>query len=123
MIGALPGLQLLFIDRTVSAQRFVQPAAERWRQFLLRRSITNDPLIFSNSSLKPGNPASDHLAVTSRAVLLLRLATGSARDLLAQAGLNSSDLAFWWQTLGASRGLWNPASPPGDLADLWADID
>jgi hypothetical protein len=114
---------LTFIQATVAAQNFLPETAERWVQFLLRTSVKGDPLIFLNSALKPGKPESDHLAVVSRAVLLLRLATGATRNLLHSAGFHSSNLTFWWQEVGVSRGLWDPASPPLDLADLWADID
>ena len=42
--------------------------------------------------------------------------------LLLRSGLQSNDLSFWWQKIGAARGLWEPTSPPEDLADLWADV-
>jgi hypothetical protein len=107
---------------TVTAQGFSAAAETRWRNFLLRSSVPSDPTIFINSALQPGNPTTDHFAVISRAVLLLRLATGSAHDLLQQAGFDATALAFWWQSVGEARGLWNPASPPAALDDLWADV-
>lgn len=54
---------------------------------------------------------------------LLRIATGSAHDVLKQAGFGASDLSFWWTKLGETRGLWSPGSPPSALSDLWADIE
>jgi hypothetical protein len=110
------------IQKTIEAQGFSQAAKERWESFLLRDSVPKDPTIFINSSLRPGNPATDHFAVISRAVLLLRVATGSAHDLLQQAGFDSTALAFWWRMVGEARGLWDPTSPPANLSDLWVDV-
>ena len=59
--------------------------------------------------------------VSSR--LLLRIATGSANDLLQRAGFAANVLSFWWQKLGESRGLWPAGSPPAALTDLWADVE
>jgi hypothetical protein len=86
-------------------------------------SAADDPLIFRYSAIPPGTPQTDAFAVISRAVLLLRLATGSAHDLLHHAGFDAVLLSFWWQKLGEARGLWKPGSPPAALADLWADIE
>jgi hypothetical protein len=110
------------VEATIKAQGFAVAAETRWRDFLLRNTITLDPMIFANSALQLGNPATDHLAVISRAVLLLRLATDSAHSLLQQAGLDSTALAFWWRSVGEARGLWNSASPPMAPDDLWADV-
>lgn len=110
------------ITAVVSAQGLSPAAEQRWEDFLLRRIMPVDPLIFDNSSQTPAGQASDPIAVLSRAVLLLRLATGSAHDLLKQARFDSSALTFWWNSVGVARGLWDPALPPAQLCDLWVDI-
>jgi hypothetical protein len=112
-----------FVERTIKAQGFSGNVEKRWSEFLLRKTLPSDPTIFICSALKPGHSATDHFAVISRAVLLLRIATGSANDLLQQAGVDAVALAFWWKIVGEARGLWNPVSPPTTLTDLWADID
>ena len=113
---------VVLVQNTVAAQGFSAAAEARWQDFLLRNSVPSDPKIFANSALQLGNQATDHLAVISRAVLLLRVATGSAHDLLQQAGFDATELAFWWRSVGEARGLWDPASPPSELGDLWADV-
>lgn len=110
------------ISTVVSAQGLSPAGAKRWNDFLLRSTAPTDPLIFANSGVQPVAKASDPMAVLSRAVLLLRIATGSAHDLLKQAGFDATALSFWWQAIGVARGLWDGAAPPEQLSDLWADI-
>ncbi len=111
------------VEATVSAQSLATSAEVRLKMFLLRQSAADDPLIFRYSGMRPGTPQSDAFAVMSRAVLLLRVATGSANGLLHQAGFDATKLSFWWQKLGEARGLWKPGTPPTALTDLWADIE
>jgi hypothetical protein len=110
------------IAGVVAAQGLSTTTNERLRDFLLRRTASIDPQIFNHSTVKPTSLATDPLAVLSRATLLLRVATGSAHDLLTQAGFDATALAFWWGSIGVARGLWEPTSPPEQLNDLWADI-
>lgn len=114
---------IALVKTTVDAQSLADPTSQRLKKFLLRQVAPSDPLIFSYSTMAPGIPATDALAVLSRAVLLLRIATGSASDLLQQAGFAADVLSFWWQKLGEARGLWTPGSPPTALTDLWADVE
>jgi len=111
------------VNSAVDAQGFADATADRLKKFLLRQAAPTDPLIFRYSTLPPGTPATDALAVLSRAVLLLRIATGSAQGLLHQAGVGADVLSFWWQKVGEARGLWPPDAPPTTLSDLWADVE
>ena len=113
----------LTLVRNVVDPLYADETATRWIDFLLRRTAPQDPAIFAKSGLKPGKQATDHLAVISRAVLLLRMATGSAENLLEEAGIVSADLSFWWEAIGETRGLWSAGSPPAQRGDLWRDIE
>ncbi len=113
---------IALIGSVVDAQSLSPAGSKRWKDFLLRITAPSDPLIFANSTLQPKSTAADPMAVLSRAVLLLRLATGSAHDLLKQAGFDAAALTFWWQSIGVARGLWDASTPPSHLSDLWADI-
>ncbi len=115
------GFQAL-IKSVVDGQGLSPTGKKRWSDFLTRITAPTDPLIFSNSAIRPTSNASDPMAVLSRAVLLLRVATGSAHGLLKQAGFDANALSFWWQSIGVARGLWRDADPPDQLSDLWADI-
>jgi hypothetical protein len=63
--------------------------------------------------------ASHHIEVLARAMLLLRLATGSCRHMLRRAGVSAESLEWWWRELGVDRGLWAAAPDPEDLIDEW----
>jgi hypothetical protein len=110
-------------ERIVLAQSLTSAAEGRIKKFVLRQRAPDDPDIFKYSSQTPTGDQLDVFAIMSRAVLLLRLATGSAHDLLYQAGFDATDLSFWWGKLGEARGLWTAGSPPTALSDLWADIE
>lgn len=111
------------VAATVQSQGFTGTPAKLWEDFLTRRAQPHDPAIFSESAKAIGQTSDDAFSIISRAVLLLRVATGSARDLLQQSGLTAVDLEFWVQDIGTSRGLWDPTDPAPDLRDLWADVD
>lgn len=62
--------------------------------------------------------------VLARATLLLRVATGSAADLLEEAGNDvRTNLNFWWHSASVRRRLWAESHPPLSFQDLWVDID
>jgi hypothetical protein len=111
------------VNTTVNAQGLGISASKRLKRFLLRKIDSKDPLIISYSTIAPGRPKTDAFAVLSRAVLLLRVATGSAHDILRRSGFAADILSFWWERLGEARGLWPTGSPPNTLGDLWADIE
>lgn len=61
--------------------------------------------------------------VTSRAALLLFLATGSTRKHLVNAGYSKGQLEFFWRRLCEVR-FDGPASAlPDDPIDLWGDVE
>lgn len=96
---------------------------EEWKEFLLRRKDPSDPQILSfaksiDSDINPKH----HLQVISRAILLLRLATGANWLLLKKTGIGKMELEFWWKSVGQENGLWD-TEPPDNFLDLWADID
>lgn len=109
------------IQSTVAAQGFSPKTASLMEEFLLREVAGEDSVVFRFSAERPGS-TSDPFAMLSRAALLLRAATGSSRDLLSRAGLDSTTLQFWWAELGLLRGIWDPGNEPVDVTDLWADI-
>lgn len=111
------------VDAIVDPQGLAPMSDKRLKKFLLRQVIPDDPLIIKYSREKPNHSHTDAFSVLARAVLLLRIATGSANDVLKRAGISNSDLSFWWTRLGEARGLWPTGLPPTTLSDLWADIE
>lgn len=67
----------------------------------------------------------NHLQIIARASLLLRLATGSSKKLISDAGRNFDDIHFWWNKIATNAGIWDnsTAYTSSTLNDLWLDID
>jgi len=74
------------------------------------RTRETDPTVF----LRP---------MLARTVLLLRIATGSAIQLLRESGHAASSLGDWVTSLAVARGLWPDGAPLVDPTDLWADVE
>lgn len=98
---------------------------EEWREFLCYRRDPNENLLIVHAeSSDPVSSPTQHIQVIARATLLLRLATGAARNNLKTLGTADVDnLSFWWNPIGESKGLWEPGVPPAQFSDLWQDID
>ena len=75
----------------------------------------------ASGSLGIGEPG-QHIQVLGRALLLLRLATGSCSLLARGAEIAREDLRFWWEPLGRGRGLW-AGEFDQDFEDLWSDVE
>jgi hypothetical protein len=109
------------VDRAVGALLADDPAANRIRDFLLRRVELADPaLILRAESRADVRDSWHHVNVMSRAVLLLRLSTGVASWLLGRMNITSNDLDFWIAAIGNQRGLWT-GDTPDSLTDLWGE--
>ena len=62
--------------------------------------------------------------VLSRAVLLLRLATACAHDLLAEFGSDPRAVTkHWWESRHVRRGLWPKGDTLHSFSDLWDEAD
>lgn len=65
----------------------------------------------------------NHLQVISRAVLLLRVATGSSNLMLKDASIRFNDISFWWKKLMIENGLCTlDDADEIEVLDLWKDI-
>lgn len=113
---------LRFVRTIIENQGFSGRSFDILFSFLVRQTDPNNPLIFSYSSNFNTNNNSDVFGILSRATLLLRVATGSARNLFLQAGLTLDNVDFWVQQIGVSRGLWDTGDETPDLQDLWTDV-
>src|SRR5262249_55737481 len=62
--------------------------------------------------------------IMARALILLRLATGSSVALLDRAGVSdpSTKLRPWWWKSGLTRGLWEPLAAISKGSDTWVDV-
>lgn len=115
-----------FAQMISSVVREVDPTAGRvrWEQFLTRKAEPGDPTVISlaRQGLVVSVP-DHHASVMARALLLLRVASGASRQMLADADVKLDGLAFWWGAYGMSRGLWDAPPDSGGLTDTWADIE
>ena len=97
---------------------------ERWREFLNPVAKSSPDLTLSASGKLPAEHIDHSKQLLARAALLLRLATGCARELMAQSATAPRELLrFWWSQLAVSRRLWPVRSPPSSFSDLWEDVD
>jgi hypothetical protein len=110
-----------FAKQVVGHQGLAPLIEQQWLAFMTRKVTpkTHDIFKFSEQSSQGNNDA--HFAVISRAVLLLRSASGSTMRLFQAAGHSVQSFAFWWEAVGHARGLWD-GTRDADLQDLWIDI-
>jgi hypothetical protein len=110
-----------WIEVIVKHQGLTPPVQDSWTSFLTRQRNGDDAAVFQFAKESPERQQNSHLGVLSRAALLLRIAAGSTRSLIDEAGLSSEAIAFWWRSVGHARGIWD-GGPEGEFVDLWADI-
>jgi hypothetical protein len=110
------------VQSVVGFQNFTQPVASGWEQFLARTISPNDPTIFPSSKIRPTAKDRSFYGVVSRAVLLLRMASGSTAQLFEAAGVAKPSIGFWRDQVGVTHGLWSPGDMPAAMTDLWKDI-
>ncbi len=93
--------------------------------FLLREREPDDAFILQEAKKDSTNPEinkNDPFPLICRSILLLRLSTGAANNLINNSSINKNDLKFWWETMAYKQGL-TPIYPPGiDPIDLFIDI-
>lgn len=97
----------------------------QWQGFLTCEYDPETPKLLKDASgtEDPTNP-NHSKEVLARATLLLRVATGSAANLLrdftssARTGLN-----FWWSGSSVQRRLWPTNNPPDQFSELWQDVE
>jgi len=99
-------------------------SSEQWKRFLSYEDDAEIPKILMDAGATAGPTHPDHSKqVLARAALLLRVATGSAANLLSSiTSTSNNELAFWWSGESVRRCLWQESSPPDRFADLWLDI-
>ncbi len=90
-----------------------------WHDVLMADDQDTDDFV-AQASMK----AYDSHQLLTRALLLLRLATGSVAELLAVSGGDARQvLSFWLNDLRMRRHLWPDNEPPEEFSDLWDDVD
>jgi hypothetical protein len=100
------------------------PSAPAWERFLCRVDDPADPPIMRVSDTRPvvGSPY-HHVSVMARALMLLRVSSGTVRHMLIEAGVGLGSLSFWWEPYGRERGLWSIPPLSSELMDGWADTE
>lgn len=95
-----------------------------WREFLCFKLHPEENRVISYAEKQHQiSSLSQHFQMISRAILLLRLATGATRENF--RGIPEADienLSFWWKPIGEERGIWDMGNVPNDFQDLWQDI-
>ena len=94
------------------------------RDFFLRDALTSEEPMFFREATKIGalDDPSRHLQVLSRALLLLRVATGSTSKFLQNAGISFDEMEFWWKMKGIELQIWNAEVQSVDVGDNWSNV-
>jgi len=96
----------------------------QWKDFVCYKLHPEENRIITYAeSNHQVSSSSQHLQMISRAILLLRLATGATRENFdGIAEIDRESLSFWWAPIGEERGIWDTGNAPNDFKDLWQDI-
>lgn len=112
------------IQTLSTAASLPEPSRLRVEQFLLRHNEPDDLEMLREAATNTDSAnVRHHFQIMARAASLLVLATACVRRLAERAGSDLGHTAFWWEALGAERGLWHTAPPTSDLRDLWQDVE
>lgn len=91
--------------------------------FLTRKAFAEDPRFIRASRESVDRFDSEFaLGISGRATLLLRLATGSVRHLLASAGFSALDYEFWERGLSNQRGIHDSRLDVPDMSLDWINV-
>jgi len=95
-----------------------------WRKFLTRATEPEQLKIITAAGRASQIGSADHaIELVSRAILLLRIATGACSLHIAATHLSRSELNFWLESIGTDRGIWPQGQQPTEFIDLWEDIN
>ena len=109
------------VDRMLDGLGLFDASKQSLRQFLDPQVKHPAQILSDARSTQPVSNVNHSKQLLARAALLLRLATGRARELL--AGTEPREiLQFWWSQPGVSRRLWRTDDPPSPFSDLWEDV-
>ena len=113
-----------FKFRINAVLRFLQPASVPgvdWEQYLTADPTGTEVLSFAGQSDPPKVPMHGW-QVASRALLLLRIATGSCARIVQTLPISLRHaMTGWVDSLGQDRSLWKAGDSPASLFDLWKD--
>ena len=113
------------VEHMLNALHLSDVARNSIRQFLDPRDASSRVTLPSDASGTDFPRDINHSKqVLARATLLLRIATGCARELLDSTGEDLRNLLeFWWSDASVRRRMWPEQTPPGSFTDLWDDVD
>jgi hypothetical protein len=95
-----------------------------YEEFLRSPHTQPDPEILrlAGRGLAQQPLAKQLLGMVGRALILLRMATGAFRQLLAAAGASSGTVEFWIEDMLTSHGVALPEDLPADYSELYDEV-
>lgn len=93
--------------------------------FLIRDTSPNDPMIINEAKKDNLNfkvNKKDPFPLICRAIMLLRLSTGGAKNLIERSTLDKDDLVFWSDRICYNSGISDANPSLIDPIDLFADV-
>ena len=111
------------VDRMLDGLGLFDASKQSVRQFLDPKEKRPAQILADARGTLSVSDVNHSKQLLARAAMLLRLATGCARELLAGVEGEPRDLLqFWWSQPGVSRRLWRTDDPPSPFSDLWEDV-
>lgn len=107
-------IERMFANSTESAATYLTRASRPADPSMLRAALSSPPPSTAPSPLET-------LGVLGRALILLRLCTGTVDTMRDRAGLRPEDLRVWSTFTGEELGYWRPGDAPDPLTGLWDD--
>lgn len=92
--------------------------------FLDHTDQTNSPdlLTYASKDLTTASLGDQLSGMLGRSLILLRFATGAARDLVSRSGVKKPVIYFWLDQLLSTHGARPPEDPPKDYQSLFTDV-
>ena len=120
---AAPIEYLGIVDQMLSRLSLPDASKKRLSQFLNPvKTQTSDILSDARGTLSVDD-VNHSKQLLARAAMLLRVATGCAKELLDGVEDEPREiLRFWWSQPAVSRRLWRTQDPPSSFSDLWKDV-
>ncbi|QJW91597.1 hypothetical protein HNV11_20540 [Spirosoma taeanense] len=112
-----------FVQRTID--NIGEAGNNSLLDFMIRKTDSQDHFIIKQAKKARKNNdiiIADPIPMICRAILLLRMSSGSVNNTFDQCYVSSDDLRFWWENLAFGFGITNSTNSGLETQDLFSDV-